>query len=111
MLVLTRKTGQKLIINDNIEIVILETKGDAVKVGVKAPRSVTIYREEIYEEIKRSNRQAGGNVLVSDLNNIVNMLGNQKQESQDYFSKFKGIASIQNQKAQEEDETSDKPDE
>ena len=58
MLVLTRKTNQKLIINDNIEIVILENSKNAVKIGVNAPSNVQIYREEIYNEIKKSNSQA-----------------------------------------------------
>jgi len=58
MLVLTRKTGQKIIIANDIEIIILETKGDAVKLGIEAPKHISIYREEIYEEIKKANRQA-----------------------------------------------------
>lgn len=58
MLVLSRKTGQKLIINDNIELVVLETRGDFVKLGIKAPRNVSIYREEIYAEIKEANKQS-----------------------------------------------------
>lgn len=67
MLVLTRKTGQKLIIGDNIEIIILDTKGDSVKIGIKAPKSITVYREEIFEEIKKANKQATRNVLIADL--------------------------------------------
>lgn len=58
MLVLSRKTGQKLIINDNIELVVLETRGDFVKLGINAPREVSIYREEIYAEIKEANKQS-----------------------------------------------------
>ena len=67
MLVLTRKTGQKLIIGDNIEIIILDTKGDSVKIGIIAPKSITVYREEIFEEIKKANKQATRNVLIADL--------------------------------------------
>lgn len=58
MLILTRKLNQKLIINDNIEIVILESYKNAVKIGVNAPSNVQIYREEVYNEIKKSNKQA-----------------------------------------------------
>ena len=58
MLILTRKVNQKLIINDNIEIVILESYKNTVKIGVNAPNNVQIYREEIYNEIKKSNKQA-----------------------------------------------------
>jgi carbon storage regulator len=58
MLVLTRKTGQKIIIANDIEVTILETRGDAVKLGIEAPKHISIYREEIYEEIKKANLQA-----------------------------------------------------
>lgn len=58
MLILTRKINQKLIINDDIEIVILESYKNSVKIGVNAPNNVQIYREEIYNEIKKSNKQA-----------------------------------------------------
>ena len=58
MLILTRKINQKLIINDNIEVVILESYKNAVKIGVNAPNNVQIYREEVYNEIKKSNKQA-----------------------------------------------------
>ena len=58
MLILTRKVNQKLIINDDIEIVILDSCKNTVKIGVKAPNNVQIYREEIYNEIKKSNKQA-----------------------------------------------------
>lgn len=58
MLILTRKVNQKLIINDNIEIVILESYKNSVKIGVNAPNNVQIYREEVYREIKQSNAQA-----------------------------------------------------
>jgi carbon storage regulator len=76
MLVLTRKTGQKLIINDNIEVIILETRGDSVKIGIKAPRNVSIYREEIYEEIKKANYQSGKSTLVSDIDTAMNLFEN-----------------------------------
>lgn len=78
MLVLTRKTGQKLIINDNIEVVILETKGDSVKIGIKAPRNVSIYREEIYEEVKKANYQSVKSVLVSDVDAALSLFDSKK---------------------------------
>ena len=58
MLILTRKVNQKLIINDNIEVVILESYKNSVKIGVNAPNNVQIYREEVYNEIKKSNKQS-----------------------------------------------------
>lgn len=69
MLILTRKVNQKLIINDNIEVVILESYKNTVKLGVNAPNNVQIYREEIYNEIKKSNKQARS----SDIDAISNL--------------------------------------
>jgi carbon storage regulator len=71
MLVLTRKTGQKIIIANDIEVIILETKGDAVKLGIEAPKHITIYREEIYDEIKKSNRQATEQAQANSLNEAI----------------------------------------
>ena len=58
MLVLSRKNGQKIIINDNIEITILESKFDNCKIAISAPKEVTIYREEVYKQIQFSNRMS-----------------------------------------------------
>jgi len=80
MLVLTRKVGQKLIINDNIEVVILESRGDAVKIGVNAPKNVTIFREEIYEEIKKANVESSKDVKLSDIDKAVSLLGSKTPE-------------------------------
>lgn len=67
MLVLSRKTGQKLIINDNIEVIVIETRGEFVRLGIKAPKDVTIFREEIYEEVKKANQQALTDASVNEL--------------------------------------------
>jgi carbon storage regulator len=58
MLVLTRKLDQKIVIGKNIVITVLKVQGDQVSIGIEAPRSTTIYREEIFREIERAN--AGG---------------------------------------------------
>lgn len=79
---LTRKTGQKLIIGDNIEIVVLETKGESVKIGIKAPKNVTVYREEIFEEIKKANEQSTRNVLIADLDLAFNLFENKGKPSE-----------------------------
>ena len=55
MLILSRKKGQKLIINDNIEVIIIDSDNGVVKLGVNAPKNITIYREEIYKELKKAN--------------------------------------------------------
>lgn len=58
MLVLTRKKGQSIVISDNIEITILDVQGDQVRIGINAPRSVSIHRKEIFLEIQEENRKA-----------------------------------------------------
>jgi len=87
MLVLSRKTGQKLIINDNIEIVIIETRGEFVRLGIKAPRNVSIYREEIYEEVKKANQQASS---ASDVDSALNLFKDKKiSTNTDAAAKFR----------------------
>ena len=94
MLVLTRKTGQKLIIGDNIEITILETRGESVKIGINAPRNITIFIEEIYEEIKKANQQSGKGASLEDLDTAINLIGNKPQA--DSLSQFKTIIKLPN---------------
>ena len=60
MLVLSRKTKESIIIGDNVEIQIIDIKGDQVKIGINAPRNVSIYRKEVFEEIQRENKAAAG---------------------------------------------------
>lgn len=58
MLILSRSKGQKIMINDNIVLSVIEVNGDQVRIGIEAPVNVTIYREEIYEAIKQQNQNA-----------------------------------------------------
>jgi len=55
MLVLARRLNESIMIGDDIEIVVIDIKGDQVKLGIKAPRKVTVHRKEIYQEIKQEN--------------------------------------------------------
>ncbi len=80
MLVLTRKTGQKLIIANSIEITVLETRGDSVKIGINAPKSVPVYREEIYEEIKKANQQATSAPASINLEGVLELFDNLKKD-------------------------------
>ncbi len=58
MLALTRKRDEAIIINNNIEVKIIEVKGDQVKLGISAPKSVPVYRKEVYEQVQQANRAA-----------------------------------------------------
>lgn len=58
MLALSRKKNEAIIINNNIEITILEIKGDQVKIGVSAPKEVPVYRKEVYVQIQEANKEA-----------------------------------------------------
>ena len=58
MLALSRKKGDALVINNNIEVTVLEVKGDQVKIGISAPKEVPIYRKEVYLQIQDSNKEA-----------------------------------------------------
>lgn len=58
MLVLTRKKGQSLMIGHDIELSIIDIQGDQVRIGINAPKNVTIHRKEIYEEIRKENLSA-----------------------------------------------------
>ncbi|HOO46078.1 MAG TPA: carbon storage regulator CsrA [Deltaproteobacteria bacterium] len=58
MLILTRKVGEAVSIGDDIQISVVEIKGTQVKLGIKAPKSVEVHREEIYQKIQEENRRA-----------------------------------------------------
>ena len=58
MLALARKVNQSIVLGNDIEITLLEIKGDQVKLGINAPKSVPIYRKEIYDQIQEENRNA-----------------------------------------------------
>lgn len=58
MLVLTRKANESIVIGGNVVVTILEVKGDQVRIGVRAPREVTVHRHEVFEQITEANRIA-----------------------------------------------------
>ncbi len=58
MLVLTRKVNQSIMIGDEIEVVVLEVRGEQVRLGIKAPRHIAVHRREIYEAIQQENLRA-----------------------------------------------------
>lgn len=58
MLILSRKSGESIIIDGRIHVKIVRVEGDVVKLGIEAPADVPVHRREVYEEIQRSNQQA-----------------------------------------------------
>lgn len=72
MLALSRKKNEALIINNNIEITVLEIKGEQVKLGISAPKEVPVYRKEVYVQIQDANKEA---VDVSGMEALKNLLG------------------------------------
>ena len=70
MLALARKVNESIMIGNDIEITVLEIKGDQIKLGVKAPKSVPIYRKGLYVQIQEENKQAGSAVDVEALKGL-----------------------------------------
>ena len=72
MLALSRKKNEAIIINNDIEITVLEVKGDQVKIGISAPKEVPIYRKEVYIQIQEANKAS---VDADGLEALKNLLG------------------------------------
>lgn len=72
MLALSRKKNEALVINNNIEITVLEIKGEQVKLGISAPKEVPVYRKEVYVQIQEANKEA---VSLDGLEALKNLLG------------------------------------
>ncbi len=72
MLALSRKKNEAIVINNNIEITILEVKGEQVKVGIAAPKEVPIYRKEVYLQIQDATQEA---VNAEGMEALRNLLG------------------------------------
>lgn len=72
MLALSRKKNEALVINNNIEITVLEIKGEQVKLGISAPKEVPVYRKEVYVQIQDANSEA---INADGLAALKNLLG------------------------------------
>ena len=70
MLALSRKKDEAVIIDDDIEITIIEIKGDQVKIGISAPKSVPIYRKEVYMQIQNANKEAAQSVDIKNIKEL-----------------------------------------
>ena len=69
MLVLSRQRDESIIIGDNIVVTIVDVRGDKVRLGIEAPREVSVHRREVYEAIQRENREAS-KIQVDDARQI-----------------------------------------
>lgn len=58
MLVLSRQRDETIVIGDNIEVTVVDIRGDKVRLGITAPKDISVHRKEVYEAIRRENRQA-----------------------------------------------------
>jgi carbon storage regulator len=72
VLALSRRKDEAIVINDNIEIKVIDIKGDQVKLGISAPKSVPIYRKEVYLQIQDSNKESVASIDVNSLKNLLN---------------------------------------
>lgn len=63
MLVLSRKKGESIMIGDQIELVVLGLDGDAVRIGIQAPKQIQVFRKEVYEAIRQSNKEASNSSI------------------------------------------------
>ncbi|WP_442602611.1 carbon storage regulator CsrA [Paenibacillus sp. KN14-4R] len=63
MLVLSRKKGETIVIDGNIEVTILDTEGDSVRIGINAPKHIDIYRQEVFLAIQQSNQEAARTIV------------------------------------------------
>lgn len=68
MLALSRKQNETIVIGNDIEITVLEIKGDQVKIGINAPKSIPIYRKEIYIQIQEANKEAATSINMEAIN-------------------------------------------
>ncbi len=76
MLALSRRKNEALIINNNVEITILEIKGEQVKIGITAPKDVPVYRKEVYAQIQDANKEA---VETDGMDALKKLLGGKQQ--------------------------------
>ncbi len=74
MLILSRKTDEKIKIGEEITLTIIEIRGDQVKIGVEAPKSVKVFRQEVFNAIKNENKSAAEIPNVSGIDAITRLL-------------------------------------
>ena len=79
MLVLSRQRDESIIIGDDIEITVVDIRGDKVRLGVSAPKEISVHRKEVYDAIRRENREAA-QVKPEDLTGLVKINPNKSSK-------------------------------
>ena len=81
MLILSRRQGETIVIDGNIRVTVMEVRGDQVRIGIEAPRSVTVHREEVFAQITETNRRAA-DVTTADVRRLAPPAASAASESQ-----------------------------
>lgn len=73
MLALSRKKGEAIMVGNNVEISILDIKGDQIKIGIQAPKEIPVYRKEVYIQIEEENREAvlNSGIVMNNLKKFI----------------------------------------
>ena len=79
MLILTRKSGESIVVGDKIRVTVIEIKGNQVRLGVEAPRQTSVHREEVYRKIQASNILAADSAAM-DLSKFREIWSNSRSE-------------------------------
>ena len=79
MLVLARKVGQSIVIGDNVELMVIEVRGDQVRLGITAPKSIPVHRKELLEQIRQENLMAAGDADVEAVSRALDELPREKR--------------------------------
>jgi carbon storage regulator len=83
MLILARKKNQSLRIGDDIIITVVDVQGDQVRLGISAPKEIQILRQELYDAVKDSNKNAAKAVQKVDLGSLLNQVKQLRQEEKE----------------------------
>jgi len=71
MLVLARKVGQSIVIGESIELTVIEVRGEQVRIGIDAPRTISVHRKELLEQIRSENLQAAQQLKSDELPDVL----------------------------------------
>jgi carbon storage regulator len=81
MLVLSRKPNESIIIGDNVEVKVVEVRGEQVKLGITAPRDIPVHRKEIYEAIQKQNKNSATQTKQANLEKLSQLFKKKKKST------------------------------